>query len=768
VARRDIFAFVFACIIAAPTLQAEGSLLGEKLLKLDGEEFIDAAYHASFKFYGDECPFTADELITVAEKLIVVEKSMDAAHVKRERPPVGEYFEQACSKANEQQLDKLVEIYVRSDLGSYDKSRVLPALTSRLVLREVTSIRAEKRKANLTKTAPELAPELKTAPRELQEAWRVYHRATASFESAFPKIDAQIEVSANERSFYKLIDAVIEGSTGLEDEIRQFGYTGANCMNITDVEDAQDMAMLLMLLRERRLDEAIGAAMRVAGTEGSISSPEKIAGSIVQLIEACGLDWEMIFAGGQTASEVRGRWFGSKSPYLATLAKYGSAQAGLLVNQLARLAKPDTRAAYVGAFSSWIETDPKRQQCDGKDTEVGRSAREFRAGRTMSRAVQEASLHATEEFAVADCPEELALYALNVFGRTQAASSIPALQALTRHVSSRVANDAATVLCAMGLITPRQSVGAPVRFRILLNGKPISPGQRVAWTISSTLDTVSDRTEAKVEGVVELPRHPFLDTSRPAKGVELSAWSPGANGLTFTVTTPAPGNLDAITDVPVKVSALEITLKNQDHLNAPAPEKVFFYFLPHRERDDTSDGLPDAIDGTYKESMGALGANVYRDGDEVFAQPSILLPALQDGAYDVFIGAAGAEVWRGIARVGPGSSKINATLKPGSEVRFAVVTPDNSPLSRASIFKDGKELEVQPDYETHGYRGLPCGHYEICILGSELFDQYRQSMKLKRGPDEISYPGKTIFFEITAGSPAIIDLGEIKLEPASN
>ncbi len=743
--------FVFACIIATSWLRAEEAPPAKELLKLNGKELIEAADDANPSLY------TADELIAVAEKL----GSLGFVYEKGRRAnPFALYFDEACLKANDQQVDKLVKIYTRLEAKLGFRSFVLPALASRLVSREVASIRAEKRKVTLAKTPPALPPELKAAPPELQEAWQTYRRAVLSFENAFPKIDGQIEVSANEKSFYKLIDAALEGSTGLEDEIRQFADTGAKCLGDTNVEDAQDIAILLMLLRERRLDESIGAALRVAGTEGSVSSPEKVMGSVVELIEVCGLEWEMIFAGAQAANELRGARLWGSNPYLAALTKYRPARVGLLVNQLARLTNPETRATYVSAFAPWIETAPKRQKCNGKDIEVGRSNLEFRAGKAIPRTVQEALLHTAEEFSTADCSEDLAFYALNIFGRTQAPSSIPALQALTRHVSEGVGRDAATVLCAMGLTTARPAVGAPVRFRILLNGKPISPGQRIAWTISFAADTVSDRTEANADGLIELPRRHFLNTSRPAKEIELSAWGRQANEPTFKVTTPVPGNLDATTDVPVKMSSLEITLTNQDRLNAPAPKKAFLYFI-HREESSTSDGLPDASEG--KTQTGRVGVNVFGGGNEVSAQPAIFLPALQDGDYDVLIGVAGAEIWQGIARVGPGATKINAPLKAGSDVRFEVVTPDSSPGARADLFKDGKEFDAEGSYP-RGYRALPCGHYEISICGSEWIDQYRQTTNLKRGPDEVRYAGHEIFFEVTEGSPAVIDLGEIRLK----
>lgn len=743
--------FAFACLVATPWLRAEEPSSAKELLKLDGKALIAAADDA------DSGAYTADELIAVAEKLM----SLGFVREKGVRPnPFALYFDQACLKANERQLDRLVKIYTRLEPTFGQRGMVLPALASRLISREVAAIRAEKRSVTLAKPTPVLPPELKAAPSELQDAWLAYRRATAPFENTFPKVEVQIEVSANEKSFYRLIDAALVGSTGLEEEIGQFADTGAKCLGDTDVEDAQDMAILLMLLRERRLDEAIGAALRVAGMAGSVSAPEKLAGSITELIEVCGLDWEVLFAGGQAANEVKGQFEWREPPYLEALTKYGSTRIGLLVNQLAALAKPDGRAAYVRIFSSWIETAPKRQKCDGREVEVGRRNYEVRAGKTNSRAIQEASLHLTEEFSTADCPEELALYALNVFGRTQSASSIPALQRLTQHVSVEVARDAATVLCAMGLASGRQALGAPVRFRILLNRKPLSPGQKVAWTISSSADTVSDRTEANADGVVELPRHHFLNTSRPAREVELTTWGPEVNALTFTVTTPAPGNLDATTDVPVKTSSLEITLSNQDRLNAPPPKKAFLYFLRHEEESDTAN---DARDDTSKTGRRRFGVNVFQESNAVSAQPSIFLPVVQDGIYDVLIGVAGAEVWQGIARVGPGEPKTTAALKAGSDVRFQVVTPDSSSGSRVDIFKEGKEFDAESSYP-QGYRALPCGHYEICVSGSEWIDQYRQTQKLKRGPDEVRYAGREVFFEITEGSPAVIDLGEIRLQ----
>src|SRR5690348_6943189 len=74
---------------------------------------------------------------------------------------------------------------------------------------------------------------------------------------------------------------------------------GANCLNVTDVDDARNMAILLVLLRERKLEEAIGAPLQVAGATGSTNDARKIFGAMIELLKTFNLDWEAILAGAQ-------------------------------------------------------------------------------------------------------------------------------------------------------------------------------------------------------------------------------------------------------------------------------------------------------------------------------------------------------------------------------------------------------------------------------------------------------------------------------------
>lgn len=750
-------------VVVVPVGRASDPPPADELLKLEGAAFVEAAENASYSFYGERCDYTAAQLIAIADRLVPGVKSMsERAGRSDDLNPFSMYFGQACRIAGDEQLPTLIEMYGRLDPGSFEKSHVLFTLASRLIAREAAAIRAEGAHLRFQEATSRVPKEMDAAPHELQEAWHSYRRAQAAFEKAFPALSEVVDVSANERSFYKLIDAALTGATGRYDEVRQFGWTGANCLGVTDTADAQNLAVLLMLLRERRLDEAVGAALSVAGTEGSTSSPEAIAGSIVQLLEACGVNWQSIFAGAQAEREIRDHYYsGSGRPLVEAIGTYGSETGALLVHQLARLAKPKARAAYVSAFNSWIESSDNFRKCEGQEVSVGRYDHEKRIAPPLPLAIQRASLRLAEEFVDAECDEALAQYALHIFGRTQSPSSIPALQALTRHSSGAIVDDAQAVLCAMGYGTRAQKVSAFVLFRILLNGQPMSSGESVEWNISAPGGGgVISTTQTKSGGIVELPRLHFGNPQRSSTEVSLITLTEESSSAKFAVTVQAPSDLDAVTDVSVKLSPLEIVLQNVTSLNAPPPETATVLLLRQRE----SGGFSGGLNGPPGSEIELARDNLFEKGFVVATQPTVLLPLVQEGAYDVLIGVAGAEIWQGIMTVGAGTTRVEASLKPGSDVRFAIATPDGQRRAWAPLFQDGKEVNARMDWQTGSYRALPCGSYVLRIPGTDQPDDDRGGRKLKRGPEEVTYSGRDIAFTVEEGSPAVIDLAEIRLE----
>jgi hypothetical protein len=647
---------VFLWVLAAPALMADEPPSFDALMKLDGNAFMIAADQTRHTFYGGQCPYSAEQLIAISEKCSAVVKSMDPDSAgKLWTNPFHAYFVEACKKANDRQLDKLLESYLRLDPNSSEKSATLPPLAGRLLARELASI--PQQRLELGGDEPTLPQRLESAPEELKKAWRSFQRAKAPLEEAFPKTTEVIEVYVNMKSFYELIGEALSGATGREDEVRRYGWTGANCMGITDFEDAQDIAMLLMLLREGRMKEAVGAALRAAGTQGTTSSPKDVAKPVIDLLERCGLNWEEIFAGGHLENEARG-WEGGRHPYLDALKSYGSERAAGLVKSSTDFAKPE-------------------------------------AGPT---------------------PPE----------------SAP------------------------------QPIGIPVRFQIFLNGKPLSAGERVRCTIEWNGNFISTTETVAPDGILELSREHFTNPKRPATRVAFHGSGIGADAIVFDTEVSPPWNFVGVTRLDIELSALEITLENREGLNAPSSEKAFVSI--ERVRADRNEAAaPQDAEETTEDASAPW--NFYDEDNEMKVTPTLRLPALQVGKYKVWIAVPGAEIWRGIVVVDKTPQKVSATLKPGSDVQFEVVTPAGLPGPWTQLFKDGKPIAADRDSHTKICHALPLGKYVLKIPGSDPEGKERDGQKIIRGPDEIPFAGREVSFTVEKGSPALIELGEIHLEP---
>jgi hypothetical protein len=757
---------VALCALGVSAPGADEPVSFEKLIKLEGQEFVTAADQSGY-FQPDKQTYTVDQLIAVAEKLLPTIKPYGARPDDYQLSPFSSYFEEACKNAHNEQLDKLVGLYRRLDPNTFEKSNTLPALASGVLARQLAAT-ASKRLELPEDDGLKLPPELESAPRELQNAWRSLQRAKAAFEKAFPKTTEQIEVSANMKSFYNLIGEALSGATGLEDDIRRFAWTGANCLDISDIDDAQDIALLLMLLREGRTNEAIGAALRVASANGSTSKPEACAKPVIDLFERCGLDWEEIFVGGQVEAEIR-RWGNSdRAPYLEALLKYGSARSAPLVRQLAYFVKPEYRSRYVGAFTAWVETSAKTCNCKGTEISMERGRREYsdRTTKPMPPAVQAALIRTTEEFAITDSPEDLASYAINIFRRTQVRASIPALKALVRHRARNIAEDAAVILCAMGEDAELPSIGGPVRFQIFANGQPLPQDTEIDWRIDSENGPISSSANVTADGVVAIPRLHFLIPNRRPLSLKIESFGLRDGGVIFAAKLSPPWNFKEITKVDLKVSSLEISLGNRNGLNAPPPDKAFVGIRRvSDERRDLAPGISEPEPSIFIYSW--RGSSLFREVNEMSATPSIRFSAIEEGKYHVWIGVRGAEIWHQTLTVGPRNTKVEAMLSPGSDLRFEIVLPDGQRRNWALLLKDGKEVEALQDTRNCNYHALPYGKYVLRIVGSDADDKYRVDKKLTRGPDEIPYKGRDIPFAVEKGSPALIDLGEIHLEKAS-
>jgi hypothetical protein len=132
---------------------------------------------------------------------------------------------------------------------------------------------------------------------------------------------------------------------------------------------------------------------------------------------------------------------------------------------------------------------------------------------------------------------------------------------------------------------------------------------------------------------------------------------------------------------------------------------------------------------------------------------------LQPGSYELEILFPGAERYTRIITVDGRNPSVDAQLRPGTDVHFLAVRPDDQRM-RGYLTKPNSEIHLSYYQDKHDiFRGLPCGDYVLHIPGSAH----------SRDPvfiDAVNYAGREIPFTIPENSSPLVDLGTIRLDPA--
>lgn len=734
-------------IVFAPAA-ANGATPAGELVSLPDEEFMEKADEGSYSCTGDNCPYTMPELITIAARLAPGVRDMrtrlddgNSFNVN----PFGNYFEAACRRADDSQLGALINIYSRLDPGSFERSRVLPWLAARCLQRETKAIRSEHLQAKVDSAEPQLPAQLQRASDDLQRAWRFYRRAVHAYDAAFPseRDKEQIDAYANQKSFYGLIDAALGGAESVGDELSKYGDFSAGCMNVRDIDDGKEIGTLIALLHGRKVDEAVGAVLKVASSTGSTSSPDAFVEPAIDFLRAVGLDWERLFVGAIADATLQKWSLNDRVPLLDALAQLGSERGALLVLELTELAKEEDRAALMGAFDRWVQTPDKPVLCHDEGITTYRvGAGERKA--PVSPATHSAVLRTTKKLAAHDCPTPIALAALNVFSRAATSEVIPAVKVLATHDSPEVVEKAQKILCALGIEPPESKGGGPAKYHILVNGNPLPEGAKIGWFVGSESTGRSSSAEVKRDGTIELDRSLFTNPKATPTIVVLTG--SGRNDPTevdFSAETSAPKSLDDVTDVTVETIPLEIRLKNLESLNGSAPTTARITLTP----------------------TGHLSylAGRFADEKEFPADKPITFPQIQAGVHRLTIAVTGSELWEGEVRVAPAQPPLEIALKPGSDLTFRLLAPDHHRVYGAQLLKEGKQAERRLISENDTYRSLGCGEYVLRVFGSSQFAR-RQGRTIVPGPDELPSAGRDVTVHIDEHSPAVIDLGEIQLD----
>jgi hypothetical protein len=155
--------------------------------------------------------------------------------------------------------------------------------------------------------------------------------------------------------------------------------------------------------------------------------------------------------------------------------------------------------------------------------------------------------------------------------------------------------------------------------------------------------------------------------------------------------------------------------------------------------------------------------------------PKVVFPHIGPGRYEVTLFVPGSALWKSEAiELSDTPIGLDVKLEPGADLHCEVDSPGGDAADKPPLvnLKSGARDFRYPyyDYRTHCYRGLPSGEYELKVSSSkeraEMFGRYGRGRSGKEIQIEpVPYDGFTRTIVVDDKSPALIDLGTIRLTP---
>ena len=612
---------------------------------------------------------------------------------------------------------------------------------------------------------------LQAAPSELQEAWRTYRAATAKLADTPWTAETSRTTSGtpDRKSFNELLGKILQGNSndGCETLLRSpssslaegardgsFGSTTALRRRVpgsgSDVRVGGDSrtvarALFMCLLKQHRYDLAL-ATMLASGDASSYPSGSERTEKDWQrrYIVLCGLDWEVLYAGG--AAET------SLSPFLQPLARDGSARAARYVAAMAKLPNLTDRYSYVFAVATFISPSGISSGYNRfSSSEILRRSKEPIPDDLQFRLVQilcdEARPDAEKR------TQEAVSYALVRLCRPETKD---ALRRLLASPYAEVQERAGCALKALGELDTLPKVPPPVLFRVLVDSKPWAK-KSVEWSLSGTnkMAKISSRPLTDDNGYLRLNHDYFVDPKDPVASFMVS--TPRLKKIEdtwFIVNTEPPLDLTQPTELRVTTSALTL------HILLPqqgaAPPDIRGILRLQAERPTLHFAFFDRIS----------------ENIETTVPGNIVFRSLQIGRYVVELLVPGMSRWRSDPIVlTEKPAEVTVQLQAGADLKFEIVAPggENRDTSvQFEILCDGKKLESYRYYDSSNrtFRGLPQGDYILRILSSsEKRDRVKQESRTK--PNFPEYLGEERSFHIDANTPVLLDVGVIQLKSAN-
>jgi hypothetical protein len=315
---------------------------------------------------------------------------------------------------------------------------------------------------------------------------------------------------------------------------------------------------------------------------------------------------------------------------------------------------------------------------------------------------------------------------------------------VAQHPSRSIAEATAQVLKAWDEDATVPAKLGPVRYRILINGKPYANREITVLVCESDKSYHQSNEQTDADGEVQVSRDYFLNRKMPLFGVVFKAKGEGSIGIDVAFAVQAPpmrGNGNEVVPVDVLTKPLELSLDLPRELKAYAERRM-----------NVRANGPDM--GTPRRDE----LQAWRWFSTDIAK-QVATPELMAGKYHVTIRLPGAKFWYGEVDVSK-NTMLKIDFKKGTDVTYKVKTPPGNPwfFPWPDLFKGGIKIE-NPDYDANArtYCGLSPGKYVMRFPSSEEWAKTGRIGKM-------TWPAKVVAFEIPEDLPMEMDLGEIDLD----
>jgi hypothetical protein len=659
-----------------------------------------------------------------------------------------------CRLGTEADCEKILRLYDEEPTAHVKTSCFLKPLSQAWINRELDAL-AKGPKAAMPPVRIQDLPlpsHLAGATPELQAAWRRWKAISSEFAAKFQDRKGRewIEFQKHESLFYDAVGLFLHGrKEGSVENISRFEW-GGGCGTFSEsLYEPKYRALFMALLKERQYSLAMGSLLALEQIHTAGLPDPLDDGDFAwkrRFIEYCGEDWEVLYAG----ASVDGRY----GEYLPTLARHGGKRGASLVAQMAALANMSLfdRTRYIFAAGAFVTPGPGavRRHIDSRWIDRKNTDQ-------IPEDLQKAILESLGAEIRPDAPGDVAGAATSMLGRLCRPETTEALRRALALPFPDTARAAAEALTALGEQTPELPKLGPVRFRILVDGQPLSDTD-LWFELGSAMG--SQKTDH--DGVLGLRRDYFVDRTKPVTNVLFrlrKIQSP--QDLWFSVSTPPPADLDSTADVRVTTSQFKVNI-SPNHDLAFYKDKLVALCL--------SCAWPDARGKTQ---------TWCRPIDEEMRVPmssTITFPRLGAGRYQLTILAPGSARWESAPFVlADKPMEMDPLLQAGADLQYEIVAPGGKDAAKAVIQelrRDDKIIGLPYlDFLGGRFRGLPEGEYVLRIYSSDEERERRVEAGGIAGRKTTlpAYPAhggfeKTIV--INEKSPALIDLGRIELPPS--